>query len=65
MENGKINKLEKVKENDNVKAINELIRVSGIGPTAARTLYESGIRSIDDLRKNKDKLTHHQQIGLK
>jgi DNA polymerase beta len=39
--------------------------VYGIGPVAARNLYNQGIRSINDLRLHKDKLNHHQKIGLK
>ena len=46
-------------------AISLLTRVNGIGPVAARAMVEKGVRSLDDLRKTKDTLTHAQQIGLK
>lgn len=42
-----------------------LTRVSGIGPAKAKELVDLGIRSLEDLEKHKDKLTHHQKIGLK
>lgn len=46
-------------------AANLLTRVSGIGPAKAQSLVNEGITTIEDLEKHKDKLTHHQQIGLK
>lgn len=54
-----------IRDNVEDKGIAELIRVSGIGPAKARDLVKAGITSIDDLKKNQDKLTHHQLIGLK
>lgn len=42
-----------------------LIKVSGIGPAKAKELVDAGIKSIDDLRENKEKLNHHQLVGLK
>ena len=36
-----------------------------LSPSHAHMLVKEGIRSIEDLEKNKEKLTHHQQIGLK
>lgn len=48
-----------------VIATNDLCRVSGIGPSYAKELVESGITGIDDLRKKKPKLNHQQEIGLK
>lgn len=51
--------------NDSVaKAINLLTRVSGIGPAKAKELVDHGVRTIADLEKHKDKLTHQQLIGL-
>uniref|UniRef100_A0A8B9ZR34 DNA polymerase n=1 Tax=Anas zonorhyncha TaxID=75864 RepID=A0A8B9ZR34_9AVES len=46
-------------------SINLLTRVTGIGPAAARKFVEEGIKTLEDLRKNEHKLTHHQRIGLK
>jgi hypothetical protein len=34
-------------------------------PAAAQKLVKEGIMTIDDLKKNEDKLNHHQKIGLK
>lgn len=62
---GKLVKLEKIRADDTSVAINTLTKVTGIGPAAAQKLVQEGIMSIEDLRKNTDKLNHHQQIGLK
>ncbi|XP_030057934.1 DNA polymerase beta [Microcaecilia unicolor] len=62
---GKLRKLEKIRQDDTSSSINLLTRVSGIGPAAARKLVEEGIRSLEDLKKNEQKLNHHQKIGLK
>lgn len=62
---GKLEKLEKIRKDDTTESINLMTRVSGIGPAAARKLFDDGIKTIEDLRKNTDKLNHHQKIGLK
>ncbi|KAM5174748.1 DNA polymerase beta isoform 1-T1 [Callospermophilus lateralis] len=62
---GKLRKLEKIRQDDTSSSINFLTRVSGIGPSAARKFVDEGIKTLDDLRKNEDKLNHHQRIGLK
>ena len=62
---GKLAKLEKIRNEDSSIAINELTRVAGIGPAKARELFESGIQSVEQLRKNQDSLTKGQKIGLK
>ncbi|KAM4678051.1 DNA polymerase beta [Discoglossus pictus] len=62
---GKLRKLEKIRQDDTSSSINFLTRVTGIGPAAARKLFDEGIRNLDDLRKNEHKLNHHQKIGLK
>ncbi|XP_072051179.1 DNA polymerase beta-like [Amphiura filiformis] len=62
---GKLQKLEKIRGDDTSTAINLLTRVTGIGPAAARKFVEDGIMTIDDLKKNEDKLNHHQKIGLR
>ncbi|KAK7085318.1 hypothetical protein SK128_010922 [Halocaridina rubra] len=61
---GKLQKLEKIRADDTSVAINLLTRVTGIGPAKARDLVNEGITTIEDLHKNKDKLNHHQIIGL-
>ncbi|XP_067010757.2 DNA polymerase beta isoform X1 [Anabrus simplex] len=65
LKTGKLQKLEKIQHDDTSTAINLLTRVSGIGPAKAKKLVDEGITSIEELRKHKDKLTHHQLIGLK
>ncbi|XP_045494590.1 DNA polymerase beta-like [Colias croceus] len=62
---GKLKKLENIHNDENAQAISLLTRVSGIGPVKAAELVRSGIKTIEDLQKQKDKLTHHQLIGLK
>lgn len=62
---GKLTKLEKIRADDTNVAITELTKVTGIGPAAAQKLVSEGIMNIEDLRKNADKLNHHQKIGLK
>jgi len=37
----------------------------GFGPIAANKLYKKGFRTLEDLKKNQDLLTHWQKIGLK
>lgn len=58
-------KLEKIRQDDTSSSINFLTRVTGIGPSAARKFVDEGIKTLEDLRKNEDKLNHHQRIGLK
>lgn len=53
-----------IKNDDVSKAISLLTRVSGIGPAKARELVDSGIKTIDDLKKKREVLTHHQLVGL-
>ncbi|BES87960.1 DNA polymerase [Nesidiocoris tenuis] len=65
LQTGKLRKLDNIRKDDTSQAINEMTRVSGIGPAKAQDLVRSGIKTIEDLEKNKDKLTHHQRIGLK
>ncbi|KAK6627172.1 hypothetical protein RUM44_009649 [Polyplax serrata] len=65
LQTGKLKKLEEIRKNEKYQAILLLTRVSGIGPAKAKELVDLGIRSLEDLEKHKDKLTHHQKIGLK
>ncbi|XP_003489556.1 DNA polymerase beta isoform X1 [Bombus impatiens] len=62
---GKLQKLEDINKDESNVAINLLTRVSGIGPTKAKELVDSGIKTLDDLKKHQEKLNHHQKIGLK
>jgi len=62
---GKLAKLENIRTDDASIAINLLTRVSGIGPSKAKDLFDEGIENIDDLKKQEQKLTHAQKVGLK
>uniref|UniRef100_A0A4W3IVW8 DNA polymerase n=1 Tax=Callorhinchus milii TaxID=7868 RepID=A0A4W3IVW8_CALMI len=62
---GKLQKLEKIRQDDVSSSINFLTRVTGIGPAAARKLVDEGVKNLEDLRNNEDKLNYHQRIGLK
>ncbi|XP_073977628.1 DNA polymerase beta-like [Rhodnius prolixus] len=65
IQTGKLRKLEVIREDDTTQAVNQLTRVSGIGPAKAQELLKMGIKTIEVLKNNKDKLNHHQLIGLK
>ncbi|XP_018307946.1 DNA polymerase beta [Mycetomoellerius zeteki] len=65
LQTGKLQKLEDIKKDDTNVAISLLARVSGIGPAKAKELVEAGIKTLEDLKKHQDKLTHHQKLGLK
>ncbi|KAK6187459.1 hypothetical protein SNE40_005484 [Patella caerulea] len=62
---GSLAKLDKIRASDTNVAITELTKVTGVGPAAAQKFVQEGIMSIEDLRKNVEKLNHHQQIGVK
>ncbi|XP_052770834.1 DNA polymerase beta-like [Mya arenaria] len=65
IQTGQLQKLEKIRASDTNVAINELVKVTGIGPAAAQKFVQDGICTIEELRKHTDRLNHHQQIGLK
>lgn len=65
LQTGKLRKLENIHSDEKAQAISILTRVSGIGPVKAAELVKNGIKTIKDLEEHKDKLTHHQLIGLK
>ncbi|CAH2108288.1 unnamed protein product [Euphydryas editha] len=62
---GKLRKLENIHQDENAQALSLLTRVSGIGPVKAADLLNMGIKTLEDLRNNKNQLNHHQLIGLK
>jgi len=65
IDTGKLEKLDKIRKDDSAVSINLLTRVAGIGPAKARELYDVGIKNIDNLKENMDKLSSAQKIGLK
>ncbi|GBP44641.1 DNA polymerase beta [Eumeta japonica] len=62
---GKLRKLETIRGDDNARAVATLTRVSGVGPARAAELVRAGITTIEMLRQNQNRLTHHQCIGLR
>ena len=62
---GKLSKIDRIRNDDSSISINELTRVAGIGPAKARELFDSGIKSVEELRQNQETLTKGQKIGLK
>ncbi|CAL1675724.1 unnamed protein product [Lasius platythorax] len=65
LQTGKLQKLEDIKKDENNVAISLLARVSGIGPAKAKELVDAGIKTLEDLKKHQNRLTHHQKLGLK
>lgn len=73
LDTGKISAAESAKKemqkekkiSDKEKILTKLETVWGIGPAKAQKLYDEGIRSVKDLRKNTELLTAQQKIGLK
>ncbi|XP_011862829.1 PREDICTED: DNA polymerase beta-like [Vollenhovia emeryi] len=65
LQTGKLQKLENIKKDGTNVAISLLAQVSGIGPAKAKELVDAGIKTLEDLKKHQDKLTHHQKLGLK
>jgi DNA polymerase beta len=69
MATGALAAAERVKERTDVGGMTELLEIHGIGPAKARSLLESGITSVDGLRKavaaNPKLLTKAQTLGLK
>ncbi|EFN67190.1 DNA polymerase beta, partial [Camponotus floridanus] len=65
LQTGKLQKLEDIRKDENNIAISLLARVSGIGPAKAKELVDAGIKTLEDLKKHQNMLTHHQKLGLK
>lgn len=65
LQTGKLKKLDNIHDDKDVQAISLLTRVTGIGPVKAAELVKLGIKTIEDLNNNKQKLNHHQLLGLK
>ena len=76
LETGEIEKVQEVKkllvketENDETISKNRILgkfsSILGAGEKTAEKWWNSGLRSFEDLQKNKHLLTHQQKIGLK
>ena len=66
-ETGKISYIENNITNDDIYTFKqELLSIHGIGPVKANNIVDSGIKSIDELRKNHLKMLNaKQKIGIK
>ena len=69
LEKGEISKLQTLKEDPKLVSLEELAQIWGVGSVAAQKLYSSGIKTIDELKKQIEKkpdlLNKNQTIGLK
>lgn len=63
-ESGELRKLNEFKSNEEIRVIEMFKDVWGAGATTARTWYQQGLRTLDDL-KTKGNPTSQQKIGLK
>lgn len=65
-ETGKISYIENNINNDDIYSFKQdLLAIYGIGPVKANKIIDSGIKSIDELKKNLKILNSKQQIGIK
>nr|CAB3264999.1 DNA polymerase beta-like [Phallusia mammillata] len=62
---GTLQKLEKIRKDDTSQAISLFTRITGVGPVAAKKLFDSGYKTLEDLKNNISALNHHQVIGVK
>lgn len=62
---GKMSKLESLKGDEKLMLLEMFAKIWGVGAVAAQKLYQSGFRSIEELRKSPEILTQYQKVGLK
>lgn len=66
LETGNIKQLENYNANGNIKIIDDLMKIHGIGAVKAKDLVEKhNIRSIDELKQQPELLNDVQKIGIK
>jgi DNA polymerase beta len=66
IDTGKLKQAEEYNSNKDFQAMNDLMRVHGIGPSNAKELVEKhGINNIADLKNNLNLLNDKQKMGLK
>ncbi|XP_060559922.1 DNA polymerase lambda-like, partial [Ruditapes philippinarum] len=63
-ESGNLRKLDELRSSDELKVIEMFKEVWGAGAHTARTWYQQGFRTLEDLR-TKANLTHQQKVGLR
>ena len=65
LKNGTVRKIDEYVSDPEITAMQQLQRISGVGPEKAKEWFKRGIKSVDDVRRRiKHELTHHQSIGL-
>lgn len=57
LETGKLLRAEYMFKDEKIQIVDQLSKIWGIGPSTAVKLYQQGIRSVDDLKKNPQMLT--------
>lgn len=64
---GKIAKVETIKKSisGKEKALDIFTKIWGVGPSKATELWNNGLKTINDVKKNSNLLTRNQKIGLK
>ncbi|XP_052772608.1 DNA polymerase lambda-like [Mya arenaria] len=62
-ESGELRKLKELRSSEELKVIETFQNVWGAGAHTARTWYQQGLRTLDDVREQGN-LTHQQQVGL-
>ena len=66
LETGKLKQADEYDNRPEIKIIEALMKVYGIGPAKAKSLVEeNGITGIEDLKKRQDLLNDKQKMGLK
>jgi len=69
IQNGMINRVEEIKRGIPKSladiTIEEFQKIWGVGPVKSRSLWDSGMRSLKDIKANQHLLNANQKIGLK
>lgn len=65
IEEGSLQKVHEVCDNEQVKVIALFTRIWGVGPTSAEQWYRQGFRTLEDLVTRKANLNKQQQVGLR
>lgn len=65
IETGYCQKAREVAKNPQIKLVNELLKINGVGPVKALKLLEAGITNISSLKDRSDLLTSKQLMGVR
>ncbi|KAK7483972.1 hypothetical protein BaRGS_00024856 [Batillaria attramentaria] len=63
-QSGELRKLNEFQSSEEIQVLKLFTDVWGAGPTTARTWYQQGFRTLEDL-KTKANLTHQQKVGVR